>query len=222
MTKEYSVVKQELVSLYRDRARRYDITANLYYLIGYPEWRYRRQAIAALGVEPGDTVVEVGCGTGLNFELLQNRIGPTGRLIGVDLTDAMLNEAHQRVEERGWQNVTLVHSDALAYDFPAGVDGVLSTFALSLIPDCDVIIQRAAQALAPGGRLALLELQVPDNWPAWLVKVATLLLRPFALTGEWLDRRPWLTIRQAMSENFTNVKIEKRYLGSTYIISSHK
>lgn len=219
---EYSVLKRQIVSIYRARARRYDLTANLYYLIGYPEWRYRRQVIAALDVGPGDTVVELGCGTGLNFELLQKRIGSAGHLIGVDLTDAMLEEARQRAVDRDWRNVELVHGDALDYDYPNVVNGVTSTFALSLIPECDVVIQRAAQALAPGGRLALLGLQMPANWPGWLVDMAMAFIRPFALTEEWLERQPWQTIRRAVQDNLTDVNIEQRYLGTTYIISGRK
>jgi demethylmenaquinone methyltransferase/2-methoxy-6-polyprenyl-1,4-benzoquinol methylase len=219
---EYSALKRQLVSIYRARAKRYDLTANLYYLIGYPEWRYRRQAIAALGMRPGDTVVELGCGTGLNFDLLQDQIGPTGRLIGVDLTDAMLEEACRRVVDRSWQNVELVQGDALDYDYPADVNGVISTFALSLIPECDLVSQRAARALASGGRLALLDLQIPDNWPGWLVDMALAIIQPFALTEEWLERRPWQSIRRSMQDNLADVKVEQRYLGSTYIISGRK
>ena len=80
-------------------------------------------------------MVELGCGTGLNFELLQEKIGPTGRLIGVDLTDAMLEVTHRRVVDKGWRNVELVQNDALDYDYPAAVNGIISTFALSLIPE---------------------------------------------------------------------------------------
>lgn len=100
-----------------------------------------------LDVRPGDTMVELGCGTGLNFELLQRRIGPIS-LIGVDLTDAMLKQAQQRVEERDWRNVELVQGNALDYDLPVDVTGIISTFALSLIPEWDPVIQRAAQVLA--------------------------------------------------------------------------
>jgi ubiquinone/menaquinone biosynthesis C-methylase UbiE len=218
----YSNLKRQLVSIYEARARHYDLTANLYYLIGYPEWQYRRRAVAALDVRTGDTVVELGCGTGLNFELLQGQIGPTGRLIGVDLTEAMLEEARRRVVERGWRNIELVQGDVLDYHFPANVNRVISTFALSLIPECDLVIQRAARALAPGGRLALLELQVPDNWPGWLINLAIALVRPFALTEEWLERRPWHTIRRAMRDNLANVEVETKYLGTTYVISGRR
>lgn len=93
--------KVEVMNLYRKRARRYNFTANLYYLAGFREWAYRQRAVEALNLQQGDTVVEIGCGTGLNFSLLHQAVGPTGRVIGVDLTDAMLAQARQRVAENG-------------------------------------------------------------------------------------------------------------------------
>jgi ubiquinone/menaquinone biosynthesis C-methylase UbiE len=107
--------KAEVADLYRKRAKRYDFTANLYYLIGLREWAYRKQAVEALNLQRGDTVVEIGCGTGLNFSLLRQAIGPEGRIIGVDLTAAMLDQARQRVAENGWSNVELVQSDAALF-----------------------------------------------------------------------------------------------------------
>ncbi len=79
-------------------------------------------------------MVEIACGTGLNFSLYHEAIEPTGRIIGIDLTDAMLEQARKRVADNGWSNVELVHSDALQYTFPPDVDAIISTNALSLIP----------------------------------------------------------------------------------------
>ncbi len=142
----------QITALYRRRAKNYDLTANLYYLMGYREWAFRRKAVAALHLRPGDTVIEIGCGTGLNFGLYQDIIGPEGAIIGIDLTDAMLEQARRRVERQGWRNVELIHGDALHADLPAGVNGVISTFALSLIPEADQVIERGSRILVDGGR----------------------------------------------------------------------
>lgn len=88
------LTRGDLVNLYRRRARRYDFTANLYYLLGFREWRYCNKAVAALPLCPGDTVVEIGCGTGLNFGLLVDEVGETGRIIGVDMTDAPISSQY--------------------------------------------------------------------------------------------------------------------------------
>ena len=119
--------REEIRELYRRRAGRYNVTANLYYLIGFREWAYRKKAVAALGLDNGDTVVEIGCGTGLNFPLLEQAVGPEGKIIGVDLTDRMLEQAGQRVKRNGWSNVELVHSDAASFNFPREVNGIMPT-----------------------------------------------------------------------------------------------
>ena len=140
----------EIRTLYGRRARHYDVTANLYYLVGFREWSYRKKAVRALRLSPGDTVVEIGCGTGLNFTLLQKAIGPTGQIIGVDLTEAMLAQARERAERAGWHNVEVVLSDATEYDFPVGVNGILSTFALTLVPEYDQVIAHGARTCTRG------------------------------------------------------------------------
>src|SRR6516165_7731109 len=109
--------EQELVDVYRKRAKRYDFTAQLYYLMGFREWAYREKAVEALALKRGDAVVEIGCGTGLNFGLLENEIGREGKIVGVDLTDAMLGGAQERIHRNGWSNVELVQSDAATFQF---------------------------------------------------------------------------------------------------------
>jgi demethylmenaquinone methyltransferase/2-methoxy-6-polyprenyl-1,4-benzoquinol methylase len=141
-----------LIALYQKRAKRYDWTANLYYLIGFREWSYRKRAVAALRLKRGDVVVEIGCGTGLNFALLEEAVGPEGKVIGVDMTDAMLSEARKKVDSAGWSNVTLIQCDAAEYAFSGKVDGILSTFALTLVPEYDEVIRRGAIShCLPGG-----------------------------------------------------------------------
>lgn len=89
--------RSEVIEVHRRRARRYDFTANLYYLIGFRLGAYRRAAVARLALRPGDTVVEVGCGTGLNFSLLERAVGTCGTIIGVDLRGCVsLSEADDR------------------------------------------------------------------------------------------------------------------------------
>jgi ubiquinone/menaquinone biosynthesis C-methylase UbiE len=205
--------KPQILELYRRRARRYDLTANLYYLIGYREWAYRRRAVAALGLRPGDTVVEVCCGTGLNFSLLEEAVGPEGRVIGVDMTDAMLKEAEKRLRRRGWRNVELVHADAARYQFPRGVNGIISTFAISLIPEYDDIIRRGGEALAPGGRFVVLDLKKPTNWLSALTPLFLFLIRPFGGTREALGRAPW----ESIGRHFKRSSVEERYGGISYI-----
>jgi ubiquinone/menaquinone biosynthesis C-methylase UbiE len=208
-----ALTKSELRDLYGKRAAHYDFSANLYYLIGFREARCRKRAVSALGLKSGDTVVEVGCGTGLNFPYLLQSVGETGRLIGIDLTDAMLQKAMKRVERNRWRNVELVEADAASYAFPAGIQGVLSTFALTLVPEYEKVIDRAARALVTGGRLVIADFKKPDQWPLWLVKIGVLLTKPFGVSLDLTERKPW----QAMMKYVANVTVTECFGGSVYI-----
>lgn len=70
----------------------------------------RSKAVARLGLAPGATVFDIACGTGLTFPYLEERIGPSGRLVGVDLSPEMLRVARRRADAAGWANVMLVEA----------------------------------------------------------------------------------------------------------------
>jgi SAM-dependent methyltransferase len=101
---------------------------------------YRRQAVARLAPLRGEVILDVGCGTGLNFAAIEGAIGPSGQLIGVELNPRMLDEARARIERHGWTNVQLVESDVAEADIPAIADGTL------LCAVHDVMRSRAALA----------------------------------------------------------------------------
>lgn len=116
----------------------------------------RERAVEALAVGLGDTVVEVGCGTGANLRLLRERVGPRGRVVGVDLTPGMLVRARQRVGRAGWKNVDLVRGDASELPM-AEADAVLATFVVGMLEDPGDAVRRWAAVLGHGGRVALLD-----------------------------------------------------------------
>lgn len=210
-----SFSKEELSRLYRKRAGNYDFTANLYYLMGFRETSYRKKAVRRLNLYPGDTVVEIGCGTGLNFRYLRDAVGLEGRIIGVDLTPEMLDRAQARILRNNWKNVELVQSDAASYRFPEGVDGIISTFAITLIPEFDEIIKRGADALSPGKRLVIADLRKPENWPDLLVNLFVILTKPFGVTIDLAGRKPWESVERYLKP----VAYEEVYFGAVYIVA---
>ena len=202
--------REHLIGTYRRKARHYDVTSRLYPVPGYPQRAQRIRAVQALGLGPGDTVVDVACGTGLNFSRLEQAIGPEGRIVGVDLTDAMLAQAQQRIESNGWSNVSLVQADATEFDFPAAVDAILSTYALTQVPESGDVVARGAAALSRGGRWAVLDLKVPDSAPRWLAK-------PFGSVDQWMARRPWETIRAAMEDRLADHSWTELFFGTAFL-----
>lgn len=209
--------QEQLVETYRKRAKHYDLTCRLYPAPGYPQRTQRLRAVHALGLRPGASVVDIACGTGLNFPLVERAIGPLGRIVGVDLTDAMLAQAQMRVRTNGWGNISLVHTDAADFEFPHGVDAILSTYALTQVPRCADVVAHGAVALARRGRWVVLDLKVPDATPQWLAQCGTALVRPFAGIDEWLRRRPWDVIRVAMAEQLDDPSWTELAFGTAFL-----
>lgn len=213
-----ALLKDEIVNLYRRRAKHYDFTANLYYLIGFREQAYRKKAVRKLGLRDGDTVVEIGCGSGLNFPMLQEAVGPKGKIIGVDLTDAMLYQARQKIKKNNWTNVELVQSDAAAYRFPDGIDGIISTFAITLCAEFDRVIQEGCYALKPGKRWVILDFKMPSNWLSHLAPFAVIITMPFGVTADLESRHPWESINKYLK----NTSLAEFYMGFVYIATGER
>ncbi len=209
------IPRQKIQDMYQSGAKHYDFTTILFRLIGLRMKAYRLLAIKKLSLQHGNSVIELGCGTGLNFPFLMEHIGPEGRLIGVDLTPGMLDIARVRVERSGWKNVELIQSDVASYDFPDGVNGVLATGLFGYISEYDRVIKAASQSLVPGGHLSILDGKQPENLPSWLFKIVLKLGGPFGYTPEYFNVRPW----ESVERYFKEISFETRYGGMIYILS---
>ena len=214
--------REHLIETYRRKAKHFDITSRFYPVPGYPQRAQRLRAVQALGLRPGDGVVDIACGTGLNFPLLERVIGPDGWIVGVDLTDAMLARAQDRIEKNGWSNINVVQADAIDFDFPAALDAILCTYALSQVPECAEVISHGARALSVGGRWVVLDLKVPDNTPQWLAQLGTAVVRSFASIDEWIMRRPWEAIRAAMQEELADVSWTELFFGTAFLAAGSR
>ncbi len=208
-----ALTMKTLASSYRRRARHHDAVAALFHLLGVARREYRRQAVAALGLHPGSRVLDIGCGTGLNLPLLEEAVGPAGTIFGVDLADEMLIQACERVRKADWRNVRLTQGDAAEYEFPPALDGIISTFALTLVPEYDALVRRGAEALAQGGRFAVLDFKWPRRAPGWLVRIGVALNRPFGVTPGVAERQPW----ESMARHFEIVTMSEFRGGLAYL-----
>jgi ubiquinone/menaquinone biosynthesis C-methylase UbiE len=172
--------------------RRYDRIAHLYstleplYLIFPPA---RRRAVAALGLKPGDTALEIGAGTGRNFPYLVEAVGPSGTVIGVDASPGMLAEARKLIERRGWSNVQLRQQDASQLEIGTDVDGVLFSLSYSAMPEPRQALARAWQRLRPSSRVVVMDMGLTQGGPYRLLAPIARLLVKFAPGDAYSD--PW-------------------------------
>jgi ubiquinone/menaquinone biosynthesis C-methylase UbiE len=142
----------ETQAFYGRWARAYDWLCRLLPGLG----SIRALAVDALALSPGDTVVDLGCGTGANLPHLRERVGSDGLVVGVDLTPGMLQQAERRVKREGWENVHLVRGDA-ARPPVEDVDAMLGSFVVGMLSEPGLAVERWTDCLSPGGRVAVLE-----------------------------------------------------------------
>ncbi|MCD7110745.1 class I SAM-dependent methyltransferase [Rhizobium sp. DKSPLA3] len=157
--------------MYRTQRHIYDATRK-YYLFG------RDTLIEDLKAASGDRVLEVGCGTGRNLALIAQRY-PRAKLYGLDISAEMLISAQKAL---AGSDATLRTADATDFDAGAfgveGFDRIVISYALSMIPDWEKAIDRALDALAPGGALHIADFGQQEGLPpiarrllaAWLTR----------------------------------------------------
>lgn len=182
----------------------------------------RRECVASLELDPGDTVVEFGCGPGINLPVLRDAVGPTGRVVGVDITGRMLRRARGLIERRGWENVSLLQGDA-ATPPVGGADGVLATFVTSLFPDaygvvegwCDLADRVAIANFVPRGNLAA-------NAALW--GFTRMNARLFDISGRdalaQLDDRTAAS-RRALDDRMARVESSRHLFGTIAVTAGH-
>ena len=150
-----------MTNSYRPQARIYSVT----------RWMFlhgRQTLIEQVGIRPGDRVLEIGCGTGENFESIQRLLAGSGELIGIDCSPPLLEKAHERVRRSGWKNVRLIEVEYGKETITRGrADVVLFSYSLSMIPDWKMALACARSELWTGGRIGVVDFCKPVNSSKW-------------------------------------------------------
>lgn len=204
------------------RLRRYGPVARWYGALSLERPVYRApriRGISTLDLQPGERVLDIACGTGLNFPLLFEAVGPTGQVVGIDASDAMLAGARRRVADNGWTNVTIERGQAAELSrLLAGsplFDAVVITYALSIVGSWREVFEQAVAQLRPGGRLLVIDLALPMG--RWRILAPLARLACFT-GGVQLSRRPW----QLVTESLGSPCHEVHRGGHVHIAWGHK
>ena len=154
----------------------------------------------------------VHCGTGVNFPDLQQRIGPAGQVIGIDVSADMLALARQRVREHGWRNVTLIEAAVQDAAIGSAADAALFSFTTDVLASPSAI-GNVLDYVSPAGRIAAAGFRTPARG---LTPAARRLGRAYATSFDIFDR-PW----HHLETRLTDMRIGTHLLGVIYIATGH-
>lgn len=174
--------RQQALDLYRRHAPGYDRSAER-------TMPLRIRTIARLGLQPGQTVLDVASGTGLSFPLLQAAVGPSGRIVAVELSPEMMGLARDRVAAAGWDNVTLEQAAMEEARLPAQLDAVLFNYTHDVLRSPAALANIMAR-LRPGGRVAVAGMRLMSWWLAPVNLYVLAAARPYMTTFDGLSC-PW-------------------------------
>lgn len=166
--------------IYRHQRYIYDLTRK-YYLLG------RDKVIDDLKPQFGDAILEIGCGTGRNLIKAARRY-PGARCYGVDISKEMLMTAEASIKRRKLDGrISVFRGDATNFDGAALMgrptfERIFISYSLSMIPSWQATMERATRALAPGGRLVIVDFGELRGWPSWFRRLLMKWLSLFHVT----------------------------------------
>jgi SAM-dependent methyltransferase len=214
------MVRQTVTGAAPNRARareQYGAMARSYELRTLSGDQWRRELVAMLAPRPGEVVLDVGCGTGRNFEQIQQWMGSSGRLIGIEQSPEMLAQAHALVERHGWTNVELVEAGAEEVAIPAAADAAMLC-AVHDVMRSPAALGNVLRHLRKGGRIVA----GGAKWAPWRRSGAVSLnLSTWRLNRDCVSTfegfgRPWSRLEELVPD----LRVEEMYFGGGYIASA--
>jgi SAM-dependent methyltransferase len=176
---------------------------------------WRELLVARLGAHRADTVVDVGCGPGLNFAALRAAVGPQGTIIAIEESPELLAVAAHRVARRGWENIELINASARTARLSVRADGALLCAAQDVLASPSAMGNLFSQ-LRPGAAVAAGGWKQPPVW-LWPIRACIPVPRGASATDFTSSAQPW----QLMSEHVPDLHVTQLGFGTAYLAHGH-
>ena len=147
---------------------------------------FKKKAFEDSSLKTGDQVLVFCCGTGLDFPHILNKVGPEGKIIGVDFSKEMLALAEKKILKYGWDNIELLQEDVTDFEgrIIQKVDAGVCTLGLSIIPDFKSAYRNLLSFVRPGGEIIIGDMQLASGWHARLNPFTIFLAKRYGGTLE--------------------------------------
>lgn len=193
-----------VIARYRRHAAGYDATCGRTQPL-------RREAVARLGLREGDVVLDAASGTGMSFSLLRERVGASGRVIGVELSPDMLALAEDKIARAGWENVDVIEGALETAHLPEPLDAVLCFYTHDVMRSEHALSNIFSQT-QPGARVAVAGMKMFPWWMAPLNAYTLAKAYPYMTTFEGLSK-PWDRVARYVPD----LSVRSTQLGMGYI-----
>lgn len=197
---------ERALAQYRRRAGVYDAELALFEPL-------RHEAIGRLRLQPGERVLDVGCGTGLSFALISAALGPRGHIVGIEQSPDMLAQARERADQPGMAHITLLEAPAASAQITVQADAAVFHFTHDILRQPEAIAH-VLKHLRPGARVVATGLKWAAPW-AWPVNLAVLGAALYSVTAMQGLAEPW----SGLAEQLGKLDVNTTWLGGVYIAS---
>lgn len=210
-----SIEKQQkkAIRYYNKLSGVYDFISNWYYK------KPRHKAVEELQLKKNQTVLNVPCGTGVNFKYFQQYLKNTGLIIGIDLSAGMLHKAEQKIKKNQWSNIKIELNNATKIDpkwledyakhkGAITIDAIFCDLGLSGLPEWKNIVDNMISLLEPGGRIVILD---------WYIKTPGLKAKFIKWIGKGEVTRP---IWQYLESRISDFKLANSFRGGNIFVAS--
>lgn len=174
----------------------------------------RQKAVKLLNLKQGDRVLDAGCGSGGSFPFLHQSVGPSGDVVGVEISPRTLINTRRRIEKNSWKNVHLIEADARKVDLTGKFDGLLM-FAAPDVFASEEALSNIFPYLKKNARIAIFGAKISNRRFGWILNglLRMAISRLSFSSSPKMEREPWLKLEKRL----VKINVEEYFFGWMFL-----